>query len=204
LDSNAQEKFGVVYRDLEPYQRDIVTESPTVSAELGLRRETAMERGAESSAFFSALDRIDQERDASMDTLVESLKNRTFTDSQGVEKYFEIESIARIKKEESAESMGYEYTERETTNDNQKALEQYYSLPEIASETGIFNSQLYSRMRDMLENSLTPLQREYVRRNTNRRPIPKELLSILPVGTTQRILDSIEARQNHYAQSIQR
>jgi len=202
LDSNAQEKFGVVYRDLEPYQRDIVTESPTTAAELGLRRETAMERGAESSTFFAELDRIDEERITSLDALVASLKDRTYTDSQGVEKYFEIEQIARVKKEEAATAMGQEYTEREAANENQKALEQYYSLPEIATDNGIFNSALYSRLRDMLESSWTPLQREYVQRNTNRRPVPRELLSILPIGTTQRFLDSIEARQRDYQRSV--
>jgi len=202
LDSNAQEQFGVVYRDLEPYQRDIVTESPTIAAELGLRRETAVERGAESSTFFAELDRIDDERITSLDALVTSLKDRTYTDSQGVEKYFEIEQIARVKKEEAAAAMGQEYTEREATNENQKALEQYYSLSEIATDNGIFNSALYSRLRDMVESSWTPLQREYVQRNTNRRPVPRELLSILPIGTTQRFLDSIEARQRDYQRSI--
>ena len=200
LDVAAQERFGANFRDIEPYQKDIVQEAN--AEELDLRAETSGRRAPRGDRFFSEKRDIEAERFKAQEGLVELFNNNDITRSDAQRSYFDNEQRARIKLEQSAVSNGQEFEAREARNENEAALQEYHGLSEKAIVNNNFVSERYSRLREELESGFTEEQLEYVRRNTNRKPLPEGVADILPAGTKRRIQQSQEARERALAGGV--
>jgi hypothetical protein len=60
---------------------------------------------------------------------------------------------------------------------NKRALAEYYSLIDHAkTEAGNFDGNLYSALKQRFMAKLTPEQKLYILRNTNRSPVPMALI----------------------------
>ena len=61
---------------------------------------------------------------------------------------------------------------------NKRALAEYYSLIDHAkTEAGNFDGNLYSALKQRYMARLTPEQKLYILRNTNRSPVPMNLIN---------------------------
>ena len=87
---------------------------------------------------------------------------------------------------------------------NKRALAEYYSLIDHAkTEAGNFDGNLYSALKQRFMAKLTPEQKLYILRNTNKSPVPMNLIQkMLMVGEEsgrkeyQELITSQRAREN--------
>jgi len=195
-DEFAREQFGARYRDLEPFQRDIIRDNIEAAIEEG-----RIPRRQASDPYWEDLDNLNKELDAKMNTLVD-LVGRVDKGTI-IRGYFNAISENRISKDQAAISHNMDEFEADPneTDPNKLALQGYYDLfdrAEVRTDKevkGVFISEVFDRLRSEYERGLTAEQLQYVYRNTNMRDIPIEILKQLPASTRNRVLNSMRARR---------
>ncbi len=214
LDRVSQQKFGVPYCELSPsegglwpFERDLVEESPGAGIELGPRDETATEQGSLAAQYRRKVAAKKQEIIVRLQAIAQDATSATGSSqadwelrSQLIGKYFEAQAeLANFREGAAAMVFGEGSKEYETNNDDplERALGEYHALLAAAtSDTGRFNSEVFHRRLELLEQAWTPEQRLFVRANTHTLPVPLPLLRILPENTRERIRLSEIARAN--------
>ncbi len=194
LDASAQQQFGVPYAGLEPFERDQVRRSPQLRDELGKRQETSVERGNENSAYYAALDAADARWDELVNNIIPQLRARRITQRDAVNTYFNANTVLAAEKAQAGRDFNREFDDIEASDPSRQALAEYFQAQAAATSGGIFSPVEFQRNLVVLERRWSREQREYVLRNTNRRQIPNQLLSLLPVKTQRDYLASQRER----------
>ena len=200
LDRAANEvRPGVAYRDLEPWEKDIVQDRQAV--ELEARTQTSIERQNEGSKFFGTLNSLDQQWEESLQTLASNIGKRLggqMIDQRFVQnQYFELEAALRNQKEGAQAALGREFAETEPRNQGEVDIRAYFALSDQAVIQGQFITKELTRLRTQFMSKLPETRRAYVLRNINRRAelIPNKVLKLLPDVTRMRIQTSLQARE---------
>jgi hypothetical protein len=214
LDRVSQQKFGVPYYGLSPsegglwpFERDLVEESLGAGIELGLRDDTATERGGLAAQYRRKVTAKKQEIIARLKDIAQDATFTTGSSQAGRElrfqligEYFEAQAeLATFREGVAAIAFGEDSKEHEPNSDDplERSLGEYHVLLAAAtSDTGRFNSEVFNRRLEILGQSWTPGQRLFVRANTHTLPVPLALLRILPENTRERIRLSEIARAN--------
>ena len=197
-DEFAREQFGARYRDVEPFQRDVIRDNIEAAIESG-----RVPRRQASDPYWTELDTINKDLDAAMETLIGLIKSRQVDKSIIIGIYFDAISENRTRKDQAARDYGMEEFEADPneTDPNKLALQGYYDLFDKAEVRigeegkGVFISEVFNTLRSAYERSLPEDQLQYVYRNTNMRDIPTEILRQLPASTRNRVLNSMRARR---------
>ena len=198
LDAGAQGKYGANYRDIEPYQKAIVSEENRT--ELDARKITSARRaeGELSSArYFAEVDKIEQERIATQAGIVRLLADDELTLFGAMGAHFTNERRTRDKIAQTAALTGQEFERPTAQTVNEIALQDYYALGDRATVDGTFVLPRYLTLREGFEGSIRVEQLEYIRRNTNIKPLVPGMETITPEGTIERRKLSDQARERH-------
>lgn len=198
-DDAARDRFGRPYSQLQPFQQDIARELHRLS------------NAEEPTGFVKQLDDLDRQQDEDLQNIARGIipprlsevfgqipgRRLSLRERRGL--YFDVLSTYANLRQGILQN---EFGEREARFDpndpdpNRAALGQYYAALDAASASpGIFDSQLFNRLRMQLRMRWTPEQREYVAANTHVRDVPPQLLIILPSTTQREILLSMQARK---------
>ena len=173
---------------LEPYQRDRV-EVALDAAHPDLLREateTAGRRqyefaGRPTGQYGAASLQVADEEKARYEGLAEKIRvmprNQTEV-RKAIDEYFSIRSEFANKREGVRVGLGITFGE--PRNINESALSGYYDLTQQAIDRfGIFDSTRYNELVASYMQTITPDQQAYIARNTNRKPLPPEILAFL-------------------------
>lgn len=200
LNDVAQSLFAVDYDALEPYQRDEVQAEPTAAEELERRSAKAAKRGDRRTQYFVRLDEIDTARGEQLESLATAKRRGRIKINELRSRYFDIEGEAFIRRQEASENFEVEFEAREDGTPGEVALSEWYGLNEKADVEGVFDYKLLNALRVRFDSKWRrqdPEALSYVRRNTNRRDVPRGVLDFLPASTQNRRKVSERARSQH-------
>ena len=209
-DRKSFELFGVENEALQPFMQKIVEEKLEKDIAAGKFPETQIK-----NRYQADLEGIDAKWKDKQETIREKLVDGSIPESVAVNMYFDELNRARIKREHTGALHGIDEYEvdPDEKDPNILALRGYYDLFDKAiigateEREGVFSMDLFTHYRDAYlsedprerreqKNPLTLEQIKHVYRNTNMRPVPIEILRILPDSTRNRILRSQEERRN--------
>ena len=192
------------YRDLEPYQKDIVEADEAVQKVKDRQQKWGM---------YAALEKIDNERDAQVDALTE-LMAAPWIDLGGgdavrrfdkrwksivVSRYFDIIGSAYEDKEDVRIELGVEYGPGETQSE--RDLFGYYEVAKKLKAEGMdpsFITESQERyLRDLARKEDGVSRAEYVNRNIYLREVPKGILELMSPASRQRRVYAADARERH-------
>ena len=228
LNAKAQEMWpGRTWKELEPYQKDVLTGNTELGKELQLRTETSAERGLPSSQYAQRRSELETWRDTEVDKLSKSPKSRSARANKQdkrdiLDLYYDIETEYAVRKREASRMLGdTEYEDVTVTvngrnwniasdsieDPNQRALSEYYAASEVAKTLASkISGTSFSEARDSVLESLeknrwSAEQKGYVARNTNMTEVPPEIFVLFSDKSKKRYQVSQQARQSR--QSLQ-
>ena len=178
LQDVATDTFGKPYSDLESYEKDVIR--VVVESKVTPFQEEARKRISDAREYFDQIDELNKER---IDRLTE-LGNSTATGYKLMNEYYKINSEISTRKRAIAPEYESSNDDLNDPDPNKRALAEYYSLIDHAkTEAGNFDGNLYSALKQRFMAKLTPEQKLYILRNTNRSPVPMNLIQkMLIVG----------------------
>ena len=201
LRANSERLIGVSFEDSEPYERDILEKN--LKPELtGLQTEQ-VKRGREDAGFFQVLDDLDAERVQKL----EGLRKLYRGDSRRIkDQYFNIELEYWARRSQEGRTHDFGDTDPNDPDPQKAALAQWYLAIEGAlvtvgahPEAKLLDSDKLERIRSQVLRR-NPEHVDYIRRNTNRRIIPRDVLAVLRARaptTYRRYQESVSARARH-------
>ena len=198
LQDVATDTFGKPYSDLESYEKDVIR--VVIESKVTPFQEEARKRISDAREYFDQIDELNKER---IDRLTE-LGNSTATGYKLMNEYYKINSEISTKKRAIAPEYESSSDDLNDPDPNKRALAEYYSLIDHAkTEAGNFDGNLYSALKQRFMAKLTPEQKLYILRNTNKSPVPMNLIQkMLMVGEEsgrkeyQELITSQRAREN--------
>ena len=181
LDRASQDAFQTSYVDLEPFMKDIVRLEDSIHAELVERQQTGVDRNQPFASYFSQIEKLDAEEQAALDGLVVLRAQGVFDDRALTNKYFENSAEFANRRDQVSRDFAPEFKERNVDDAdlNKQALNEYHQLFEKATVSNNFVSAKFNKLLSELELRLTPNQIDYIKRNTHRRAVPKQVMNIL-------------------------
>ena len=178
LQDVATDTFGKPYSDLESYEKDVIR--VVIESKVTPFQEEARKRISDAREYFDQIDELNKER---IDRLRE-LGNSTATGYKLMNEYYKINSEISTKKRAIAPEYESSSDDLNDPDPNKRALAEYYSLIDHAkTDAGNFDGNLYSALKQRFMAKLTPEQKLYILRNTNKSPVPMNLIQkMLIVG----------------------
>ena len=184
---------GREYRDLWPFERDIVNRTPEVMRQ--------------ANDFTNRINSLNQQEQGRFQELAEAVRTGFLVAKDGtreqqnkrsiVNLYFDaISEFANLRNGAAFAEFGERDFEVNDRDPLKKALGQYYKgLEDSKTSAGNFLSAKWDSILQALVQKWTPEQEQYVLANTSRREVPAALLAVLPASTRGRIQQSQLARQ---------
>ena len=171
LNDVSVDTFSKNYSDLESYEKDVIR--VVVENKVTPFQEEAKKRISDAREYFDKIDELNKER---IDRLRE-LGNSKATGYKLMNEYYKINSEISTRKRAIAPEYESSPDDINDPDPNKRALAEYYSLIDHAkTEAGNFDGNLYSALKQRFMAKLTPEQKLYILRNTNRSPVPMALI----------------------------
>lgn len=196
LERGAQQMFGTVYEDLDPYQKAEVRRNPGLEPELRARSEEGLTAADQGRSAYSRLNEIDAERIEEERDLLKRLTDSSLPREQRInidefrDRFHELQKEAGIRKDERGQDIEREPAEPDTPE--AVALDSWYQ----AFETAETDVELLLMLR-RLEQTWTPEQKEYVLRNTNYEEHAEGIEKYAPRWWIRQRRESERARERH-------
>ena len=182
--------YGKFFTGIEPFLKDIVNESGPVK-EYGDRRPSTNRLSQE-------LDDIEKEFNDEMDLVTTAIPKGAIRGREAVQRYFTAQGRSSNRREQAFKDFDTEFKDPEDIEDaDSRALAKYNMLFEKAKDVnGLFSPDELERLRAGFL-SAHPGQRDFIIRNTNRRPVPDLIFNLgdFPRSTKLRINKSVVARK---------
>ena len=164
--------FGKPYTELESYEKDVIR--VVVESKVTPFQEEAKKRISDATEYYGKVDELNKER---IDRLTELGKSRLIGYDL-MKEYYKINTEISTRKRAIAPEYESSSDDLNDPDPNKRALAEYYSLIDHAkTEAGNFDGNLYSALKQRYMARLTPEQKLYILRNTNRSPVPMNLIN---------------------------
>jgi hypothetical protein len=205
LDDGANAIYpGKGYRDLETFQKTKVRDE--MADQLRPITERRAQAGDKLSIYYLESDKIDAALDVALQNISDSGRGlgpiaealgRPMTKSEAKNAYYTQAAAARNQKRGLAAGARVDFNEQKDgeTDKNLQALEAYGETFDAATVGNVFLGERWDKLVRALFEKLNTSQLAYVRRNTNLRVIPANILETLSDGTRKRIRLSEAARR---------
>jgi len=166
--------FGKPYTELESYEKDVIR--VVIESKVTPFQEEAKKRISDATEYYDKLDELNKER-------IDRLKEMATSSLEGydfVKEYKKLDREIFIKRQMSAPDYESSSDDLSDPDPNKRALAEYYSMQDHAkTEAGNFDYGLYSALKQRFMARLTPEQKLYILRNTNRSPVPMVVINKL-------------------------